>query len=386
MISIKRITQQFLGLSLLSLLTLQSCKEYSPDEPFPYEFTPTIYTGTNNQVVYAIDVATGKYDWRTNVNGEIAHSPLFDFNHLYVGTSSGNLYRMDYKNGTILQEQQLNGGIIGSPTVYNGKLLVASGNIVQTLDPMSLEFDPEIHFQYMADGQIVGSITIHDVEGLEEGPYIFFATTNNKVIALNNEGEELWSYTAVGGQGFESSPYVSNNHYLYIGNNDGKLYCLNTNNGTLKWSFATEGAVKSSPILMDGNVMFGSYDRKFYSVDSATGLERWYIQTEDAISSSPVYFNQKVYFGSHDHYFYCIDIIDGETIWKKPTFGLIHSSPVIYKNNVYFGSYDKNFYKLNVEDGSTEWIFNIQGQMKTSPIIRGMNETFYPSVSGNYRH
>lgn len=384
MIFIKRITKKILGLSFLGLLTFQSCKEYSPDEPFPYEFTPTIYTGTNNQVVYAIDVATGKYDWRTNVNGEVANTPLFEFNNLYVGTDNGFLYRIDYKNGAIQTETQLNGAIKGSPTVYDGKILVTAGNRVQTLDPMSLEYDPEQHFIYDAPGEIVGSVTIHEINNLEEGPYIFLATTNDRIIALNNEGQAIWTFIAPNGQGFESSPNVTNENYLYIGNNNGKLYNLHTHNGQLNWEFSTAGSIKSSPILIDGNVMFGSFDRKFYSVDSATGLERWHIQTEDAIAASPAYHNQKVYFGSHDHFFYCVDIIDGETIWKKTTFGLIQSSPVIYKEDVYFGSYDKNFYKLNAQDGSTQWIFNIQGQMKTSPIIRGMNETLYPSVSGKY--
>lgn len=385
MISFKNITKQLLGLGVIALLSFQSCKKnYSPDEPFPQEFTPTIYTGSNNEVLYAIDVATGKHKWKTNLDGVIGAAPLFSFNHLYVGTEAGTIYRIDYHTGDIKSEVNLSGPIIGSPITYGDHVIVASGNKVYALNPNDLPDSENRLFTYTAPGTIVGSPTIHEVDGLTEGPYIFIATMNDKVVAINNQGNAAWEYTAAGGSGFESSPNVTNDSFLYVGNNNGKLYNLYTHNGSLKWAYETAGAIKSSPILVDGNVMFGSYDRNLYSVDSATGLIRWTVETDDAITSSPTFFNQKVYFGSYDQHIYCVDVIDGEIIWKKPTFGLISSSPVIYNQDLYIGSYDKNLYKVDAETGHTQWIFNIQGQMNTSPIIRGINETAVPAVSGDH--
>src|SRR5690606_34125841 len=43
----------------------------------------------------------------------------------------------------------------------------------------------------------------------------------------------------------------------------------------VKWRFATDGAVRSSPAVVGGAVYFGSGDGHVYAVDAATGRERW---------------------------------------------------------------------------------------------------------------
>ena len=65
-------------------------------------------------------------------------------------------------------------------------------------------------------------------------------------------------------------------HALYIvvpcviaGSYDGCVYCINLHSGVIKWSFHTEGLVKSSPALcLNGSaIVFGSYDQFLYCID-----------------------------------------------------------------------------------------------------------------------
>lgn len=386
MISFKQIGKGILALGFLAMMTFQSCKKYSSDEPLDPVYTPTIYMGTNNDVLYAIDVETGKYKWKTNLNGTILGSPTYAFNQLFVGTKGGHLYKINYRTGEIIQHMTFAGDIVGAPMEYNEYLLVTAGTAIYALDPSDITDMDEAGFMHGTGSQITGGPAVHEVEGLENGPHIFYATSDNKVIAINNEGEQEWSYTATGGNGFHSQPSVTNSNYLYIGNRNGKMYSIKTLDGSLHWSYQTDGPIESSPILVDGNVLFGSHDRNLYSVDSATGLIRWKYQTEDLVTSSPAFYDQKVYFGSHDKYVYCIDVIDGELIWKHLTFGLIKSSPVVYEKDVYIASYDKNLYRLDGETGNLKWTSYVMGQMLGSPIIRGMNHTAVSAVSGEYEY
>jgi outer membrane protein assembly factor BamB len=63
---------------------------------------------------------------------------------------------------------------------------------------------------------------------------------------------------------------------LVFGNNvDNHVHALDTRTGKMKWSFATEGAVRFAPMIDDGRVYFGSDDGHVYCVDAAKGTQIW---------------------------------------------------------------------------------------------------------------
>lgn len=357
-----------------------ACNKYSSDTPFPEVYSPTLFTGSNNNIVYAIDPKTGDTKWKRTVTGEIQATPVLFNKFLWVGTTEGYLYRLNFKDGTIKDSVLMNGSIIGTPLPYNNYLLVPAGGSLHAVDSHLVSI-----WTYNMGSPILSSPTKHAIPGISDNA-IFISGQGNKVAALFENGSEIWSYTPTTAGEFNSSPCVVNDSFLYIGNNNGNVYALFTHNGTQKWRFATQGAVRSSPIQIGGNVLVGSSDRNFYSIDSASGSLRWKVETQDVITSSPSVFNQNIYFGSFDKNIYCIDIIDGTVKWKQKTFGLIKSSPVIYDGYVFIGSFDKNLYKLNALDGSQQWVKNINGQMECSAIIDSISGVALPSISGDYKY
>lgn len=374
-----------LSASLLIFVTaFFSCKqEFSPDDPLELVHAPSVFVGNNNKMVYSLDVETGAINWKISVEGEVHATPVLWGGAVWVGTDQGYLYKLDPRTGEVLGRVVYGGNAIeGTPMPLNEHLLVPAGKELHYVDINSLD---DI-WTYDAGSNIVASPAVHDIsDGTASA--VFISTTNGKVICLDNSGSDLWSYSPSNGGAFYSSPCVVNNNFLYIGNDNGYLYCLNTDDGSEKWAFKTNGMIHSSPINVGGNVMVGSNDRNFYSVDSASGKLRWKIETTDHVFSSPAVDNQFVYFAGFDGYIYCIDIIYGIEKWKVKTFGLIKASPTVYNNAVYVGSYDKNLYKLNVEDGSPYWIRNINAQMHSSVIIDTLGATaVVPSISGEYAY
>lgn len=370
--------------ALFTLTGLSSCKDYSPDQPFPDVYSQTLFVSSNNQIVYALDPVSGERKWKFPVDGEVRATAALYNKNLYVATVTGNLYRIDPQYGKQQAVRSFGAPILATPIMRDGTLLVAAGSTLYAIDPNSLANIPTIT-PYNIGGDIVASPAIRNIAGGQTRA-IFVAGMNNTLAALTPNLQQIWSFTPSTAGAFYSSPCVVNDSFAYIGNDNGNVYAVRTTDGTQKWRFGTNGQVRSSPIQIGGNVLVGSNDRHFYSIDSATGLLRWKVLTGDAVQSSPAVYNQNVYFGSYDGNMYCVDIIDGTVKWTQLTFGLVTSSPLIYHGDVYFGSFDKNLYRLDAMNGAQKFVFNINGQMSTSPIIDSVGGAAVPSISGDYRY
>ncbi|MBC8354383.1 MAG: PQQ-binding-like beta-propeller repeat protein [Planctomycetes bacterium] len=71
------------------------------------------------------------------------------------------------------------------------------------------------------------------------------------------------------------------------------------------------------PIAIGGDVFFGSSaDDSMYCVDAASGGQRWSYVTEGPIRTAPTYADGRLFFGSDDGFAYCLDAKDGTLVWK----------------------------------------------------------------------
>lgn len=115
----------------------------------------------------------------------------------------------------------------------------------------------------------------------------------DKVVALNvQDGSEIWSYYADGPVRF--SPVVHNGR-VYVTSDDGYLYCLSAEDGTLRWRFRggpsdrkvignrrviSSWPARGGPVVADETVYFAASIWPFmgtfiYALDAETGQVRW---------------------------------------------------------------------------------------------------------------
>lgn len=176
-------------------------------------------------------------------------------------------------------------------------------------------------------------------------------------------------------------------------------------NPVVKWQFATDGAVRSSPAVADGAVFFGSKDGYVYALEAATGKERWRFQTGGSIVSSPAVLDGTVFIGSQDGYFYALDAATGERRWYahlwtsgSPTIsgGLIYltttgnslhvldartglerwhaaftfsvTEPAVAGQTVFVGA-DGLIQAFDKNNGLLRWIFDVKGSASASPVV-----------------
>ena len=134
----------------------------------------------------------------------------------------------------------------------------------------------------------------------------------------------------------------------------------------LSWRLDTGGAVKSSPALAKGLVIFGSDDGFLYAVDRQSGATRWRFRADASIESSAAATIDTVFFGSRKGVFYALDLKTGQERWRFQTDGAIHSSPVLAGKIVYFGDAKGKRHAIDPATGNERWALDVGGAVYTS--------------------
>ena len=127
-----------------------------------------------------------------------------------------------------------------------------------------------------------------------------------------------WVFDSNNTRWIVSSPMIVD-EYVYIGSDDGNLYKLYFNNGTIVWNYTTSSAYLasfwSSPCVDKENNMVFAHANGLHAVDMTTGEQIWYFETSEREFSSPVVYDGVVFIGSFDQHVYALDEFTGDVIW-----------------------------------------------------------------------
>lgn len=154
---------------------------------------------------------------------------------------------------------------------------------------------------------------------------------------------------------------------IYFGSSDNQLYCLNKDNGVLRWKFSTNGEIVSKPLLIDDSVYFGSFDGFVYCLSKSTGELKWKYETADKIVASPIGSKDQILIGSYDSTLYSFDLKRGLLNWSFKSEDRINGAAVMIASKVFFGGCDEKLYELNLSDGKELTKINLGSYIATSP-------------------
>lgn len=212
-----------------------------------------IFFGTENGLVFAMDVDTGKIVWQSKVRGEVLAPPAVDEGIVVVNTGSGIMHALDAETG----EQQwlyesevpalsLRG--VASPTISNGGAVVgtASGKVAVAL---------------VENGQILWEQTIAAASGATElerlvdidsqtvvfGGLVYVVSYNGTLAAVDlRSGRVLWKRDY---RSYRRMSIDGNN--IYVVDDKSQVYALDRRNGIERWSQASlraRGLTAATPV------------------------------------------------------------------------------------------------------------------------------------------
>ncbi len=90
-----------------------------------------LFIGCTDGNVYCIDIRNGKEQWRFLTEHQVTGSAVYSEGRLYIGSVDQHLYCIDSQNGSLIWKFQTKGAITGTPLVYNDQVFIGStdGNL-----------------------------------------------------------------------------------------------------------------------------------------------------------------------------------------------------------------------------------------------------------------
>lgn len=176
-----------------------------------------------------------------------------------------------------------------------------------------------------------------------------------------------WSFKT---QGPIRSAAVISDNALYVGSADGFLYAIIKTNGALLWKFETGGAIAGAPVCSAGKIIFCSRDNFVYTLDALSGKLLWKFQMQPILpgymeweyfTAAPVATETKVFVGSGDGNLYALDVATGSVLWKYKIGARIRATPLLWGETIYQPANDGVVYVLAASDGKLLWSFKTEG-------------------------
>jgi len=103
-------------------------KYSAPDKTYssPVVANGTIYLGSNDKHLYAIDQNTGQMKWSFKTGGNIESTPAISNGIVYVGSWDKTLYAINEETRALVWKQKTEGPISASPIIADGIIYFAS--------------------------------------------------------------------------------------------------------------------------------------------------------------------------------------------------------------------------------------------------------------------
>ena len=281
-----------------------------------------VYFGSNDGHLYAVDADTGKELWKFRTRFPVVTAPAVADGKVFFGADDYYFYALDAIRGTKIWRFNTGGTVESSAVVEDGLVYVASSsNYVYVLNAANGRF----RLRFKIFDAPSGTLAINNGTGL-------ISNINGALYAMNGRARNwLFEYTwfqpfwlqvwALGiapappaqsgmlwgmkvGKETSSSP-VTHGETFYIGA-DNNLVAVDLQKRTKVWTFQTNGSVRSIPAIVGETIFVGSGDGRLYAVNGITGEKIWDFDTGGQITASPTVDNGVVFIGSHDGTMYAI--------------------------------------------------------------------------------
>jgi eukaryotic-like serine/threonine-protein kinase len=310
----------------------------------------TVYFGSSDHQVYALDERSGTLRWKFATHGRVSSSPAVADGRVYVGSFDGAFYALDAAQGTLAWKFATEGEHRFSARHLHGA------------EPAA-ELMPDPFDVFLSSPALAGGV-------------VYFGSGDGNVYALEAASGELrWKFHT--GNVVHASPAIAAGT-LYVGSWDSYFYALDAATGKQRWRFKTgedpaihnQEGIQSSAVVANGMVYFGCRDSNLYALDAASGELRWSFSNKGSwVISSPAVRDGRVYFATSDSgLLHALDAKTGAAVFSLdfnhwPFF----SSPTLAGHYLYIGSHQGKLVAIDLKTRQLAWTFQTDDAQKNGP-------------------
>jgi outer membrane protein assembly factor BamB len=329
-----------------------------------------VYFGSYDSGFYAVDASTGQQKWKFQTGGERRYSGKhlhhlepaaeampdpWDFflsspsvwnGTVYFGSSDGNIYALDAASGAPKWRVQTGDVVHSSPAIADGILYIGSWDTyLYALDASTGK--EKWRFKTGDDPEIHNHVGIQSSPTVVDG-VVYFGCRDSFAYAIDAAtGKQLWKFSTDGS--WVNNSMVVHEGRAYFGTSiPGVMHAVDAKTGKVVFDLPTGTPVFASMALAGDTLYMGNFGGKLTAIDLKRQKPEWVFETEGAKQNAAAMTNAD---GS----------IKFETVFASPklfyddmvlavhklfTMGSILSSPVVDGDTIYFGSTDGNLYAL----------------------------------------
>ncbi|MBL0180280.1 MAG: PQQ-binding-like beta-propeller repeat protein [Gemmatimonadetes bacterium] len=327
--------------------------------------------------------AYGGLRWRFQTDGPVRSSPAVTTTTVYIGSNDGHLYALDRQSGTLRWKSPALGQLSSSPAVAGGVVVITTPTDTRAFNARNgaqrwrVAHGPALPFPWGHESgdRYVGSPVIsNDVVVVGGGDGVVRALTLTT-------GAVRWS-TPLNTR-LRSTPAIADGRVV-VGGVDGSLYALALTTGATLWRFRTVGdtlhsenfgfdrrTIQSSPAIQDGLVIVGARDGFGYAVSLRDGVERWRVDHKVSwINASAALADGMAIWGSSDgHFMQAVELSTGKERWRAPSENIVWGSAAVAGGMVFVGEGSGLLHALDLKSGAERWRWRAGGGLFSSPVV-----------------
>jgi outer membrane protein assembly factor BamB len=329
----------------------------------------TVYFLSYDSNFYAVAADTGTLKWKFKTAGEHRFSARhlhgaapdtelmpdpFDYylsspavwnGTVYFGSGDGNVYALDARAGSLKWKFHTNDVVHASPAISDGTLFIGSwDSYMYALDATTGK--ERWHFKTGEDHEI------HNQQGIQASAAVadktvYFGCRDSNFYAVDAvTGKQKWSLNNKGSWVIGSAALQDGK--VYVATSDsGMFYALDAKTGAQLFSLDfKKWPMFSSPAIAGSTLYIGSHIGKLYTIDMQSHQLSAF-ETDGFKQSGGTYTKPDGtpnYDAAFPDFFYDGVIVG---IYKMFAMGQILSSPAIDQQTIFVGSTDGNVYALN---------------------------------------
>lgn len=281
----------------------------------------------------------------------IEFQPVLASGRLFYQKNNGEIYSVSAESGRVRWRRRIGGLSASAPAAAGGKVfaVVNHGGV----------------------GGIAGS-----------GPA--------KVKALDaRTGKVRWATQLASAS--ESSP-LAHAGRIWVGSQDGTVYCLLATSGRIVWRYHAGGPVKAGVAFSQGRIFVADYSGSITALRAKSGSVVWRSGTNGrafgqagSFYGTPAVAFGRVYDGNTDGRVYSFSARDGRLAWAHSTGGYVYAAPAVadvpgMRPAVFIGSYSGRFMALDARSGDEIWSRPAGGNVSGAASVIG-RVVYYSALS-----
>ena len=297
--------------------------------------TGTVYVGTLDGYLYAINLENGELKWQYQASGEIKSSPTVFRNMVHFGDGMGVFHAVDTETGKSRWTFEAEAEIISSASVSQDRLVF--GSYDQYLYCLSAE-DGSLAWKFETEGYVHGTPAIVNDAVVISGCDGYLRVIN---IADGVERQKiaLGDYVA-------ASPAILNNR-VYAGTFGNQVLCAGLDSSEIIWWYEhpeRHFPFYSSAAVTVDSVIIGGRDKMVHALHPQTGEPLWVYPAKSRVDSSPVIVGEHVFFGTLGGELVALSLNSGKKVWEFVIGSSIIASPSVAEGKLVIGADDGRIY------------------------------------------